>query len=324
MLCNVFYFVGEPAAAVYHADCALVLYDPHQHRTLAFMFGQDPAVVCHTFAAANLRVLGYPTQALQRSQKAVTYARELAHANSLGLALAFAAGLQGSLRNWAETLVWAEEAMTLANEQGLVFWEAFGTLNRGWALIGLERSEEGIALMRQGMTAAQATGATLSQSSTLFALAESCCSSGRIEAGLDLIAQGFIMVERNGEHAWESELYRVKGDLLLAQEGKRQKSKGKRQKSKMTSPQPLTPSPKAEAEAEACFLKAIEVAQRQQAKMHELRATISLARLWQLQGKHQAAHSTLSSIYHWFTEGFDTADLQEAKALLEKLSHSSY
>ena len=126
--------------------------------------------------------------------------------------------------------------------------------------------------------------------------------------------------DKTGERFYEAELYRLKGELTLAQEGKSQKAKGKSQKSKIPSTQHLTPSTQAEAEAEACFHKAIEVARRQQAKSWELRATVSLARLWQSQGKRKEAHKLLAGIYNWFTEGFDTKDLQEARGLLERLA----
>ena len=126
--------------------------------------------------------------------------------------------------------------------------------------------------------------------------------------------------DKTGERFYEAELYRLKGELTLAQEGKSQKAKGKSQKSKIPSTQHLTPSTQAEAEAEACFHKAIEVARRQQAKSWELRATVSLARLWQSQGKRKEAHKLLAEIYNWFTEGFDTKDLQEARGLLERLA----
>ena len=132
-----------------------------------------------------------------------------------------------------------------------------------------------------------------------------------------MVAEALITVERTGERTWEAELYRLKGTLTLQQEN--QKSKGKSQKSKIeTNPQPLAPS--TQAEAEACFLKAIEIARKQQAKSLELRATMSLARLWQQQGKTAEAHQMLSEIYNWFTEGFDTKDLQDAKVLLEELA----
>jgi hypothetical protein len=159
----------------------------------------------------------------------------------------------------------------------------------------------------------------IARSGNLYVLAEGCGRLGRIEEGLRLIAEGFIMVKRNGEHAWESDLYRVKGELLLMQEGKEesQKSKVKAQKSKVPNPQSQILEPR--LEAEACFLKAIEIAQRQQAKLYELRSLLSLVKLWHRQGKTQEAYQRLSELSRWFTEGFDTADLQEAKTLLEEL-----
>jgi hypothetical protein len=143
---------------------------------------------------------------------------------------------------------------------------------------------------------------------------------GRTEEGLTLLAESLELVDKTGARGYEAELYRLKGELTLQEA--RQKSKGKSQKAKIeTSPPHLTPSPQAEAEAEACFLKAVEIARKQQAKSLELRATVSLARLWQQQGKHHEARDTLSAIYNWFIEGFDTKDLQEAKALLEELEN---
>ena len=153
----------------------------------------------------------------------------------------------------------------------------------------------------------------------LGALAQGYGHGGQADEGLKTVAEALAMVEKNGERWTEAELYRLKGELTLQQES--QKSKGKSQKSKIHSPQPLTLSTLAEAEAEACFQKAIEIAQRQQAKSLELRAVMSLARLWRQQGKRNEAHQLLAEIYGWFTEGFDTKDLQEAKALIAELSH---
>ncbi|NOT53980.1 MAG: AAA family ATPase, partial [Deltaproteobacteria bacterium] len=195
MLCNIFHFMGEPTAVVRHADSALALYDRHQHRTLAFLFGQDPAVVCHSFAAMNLRVLGYSAQAIERNQAAVNYARELAHANSLGLALAFASTLYGFMRNWTETLAFAEEAIALAHEQRLVFWGTIGALNRGRALVGLGRYDEGLALLQEGITAYGATGADLASAGNLCVLAENYGNAGRAAEGLRLIAESLALVE---------------------------------------------------------------------------------------------------------------------------------
>ena len=336
MLANVLLFVGEPTPALAHTERALALYDRRRHRTLAFISGQDPAVVCLSFTAWGLQLLGYPDRAAERVEEAVAWAQELGHANSLGFALSLAARSRGYLRDWEGMLTRAEVALALANEQGLVFWDALSTLYRGWALSGLGRHEEGLALMRRGLATYWATGAMIARSGNLYTLAEGCGRVGRVEEGLQLVAEGFTMVKRNGERAWEAELYRVKGDLLLMREGESPKpvlpapvpqaqvsvvegAEVEGQKSKMTDPR--SPTPDSQAEAEACFLKAIEIAQRQQGKLHELRALLSLVKLWRRQGKTGEARRRLFELYQWFTEGFETADLKEAKTLLEELSH---
>ncbi len=149
-------------------------------------------------------------------------------------------------------------------------------------------------------------------------LAQGYAQDSQAEDGLRVVAEALAMVEKNGERWNEAELYRIKGELLLTQES--QKSKVKGQKSKIeTEPRSLTPDP--QAEAEACFLKAIAIAQQQQAKSLELRAVMSLARLWQSQGKTADARQMLADIYGWFTEGFDTKDLQEAEVVLKELDH---
>jgi predicted ATPase len=189
--------------------------------------------------------------------------------------------------------------------------------------------------IREGLAAAEAARTKLYGPLLLGALAQGYAQGGQVEEGLKVIAEALAMVEKNEERWSEAELYRLKGELLLAQEVKSQKSKGKSQKSKISSPQPLTHSTQAEVEQEAeeCFLKAIAIAQKQQAKSLELRAVMSLARLRQHQAAQEElrpthhetrmklgeAHTMLSEIYNWFTEGFDTKDLREAKALLEEL-----
>jgi predicted ATPase len=195
---------------------------------------------------------------------------------------------------------------------------------RGWALV--ERGQEkGLVQIRQGLAVWGATGAEMSRLYFLILLAEAYGKVGQVEEGLSTLSEALTLVNRTGERFYEAELYRLKGTLTLQQENQNQKSKGKRQKkSSVVSPQlsvpntqSLTPST---SEAEECFHKAIEVARQQQAKSLELCATTSLARLWQSQGKQQEAHHMLAEVYGWFTEGFDTKDLQEAKALLEELS----
>jgi predicted ATPase len=190
---------------------------------------------------------------------------------------------------------------------------------RGWALTEQGKEEEGLTKIQQGLSAQRVTGEELERPYWLALLTEAYGKVGRAEEGLSALAEALGQVDKTGARLHEAELYRLKGDLLLTQEGKRQKAKGKSQKSERPSPNSQLPEPL--SEAEAYFLMAIEISQKQQAKSLELRATMSLARLWQRQGKRCEAHNMLSKIYNWFTEGFDTKDLQKAKALLEELGH---
>jgi predicted ATPase len=180
-----------------------------------------------------------------------------------------------------------------------------GTIDLGWALAEQDQRDEGIAQICQGLAAYQTTGAELWQPYFLALLAEAYGKVGQTEKGLSVLTEALTMVNKNGERWWEAELYRLNGELLLTQEGCRLQAEGLREKT---------------AEAEACFLKAIEIARRQQAKSLELRAVMSLSRLWQQQGKQKETHEMLSALYGWFTEGFDTADLKDAKVLLDELS----
>jgi predicted ATPase len=207
---------------------------------------------------------------------------------------------------------------------------------RGWALAEQGQGEEGITQIRQGMAAFQALGQELGRPYHFALLAGAYGKVGQVEEGLSVLVEALALVDKTGERFYEAELYRLKGQLTLqqfhvpssrfqVQENQKSKAcpegsrRSKGQKAKITNPQSPTPNPQAEAEAEACFHKAIEVARRQQAKSWELRATASLARLWQSQGKRKEAHNLLAEIYGWFTEGFDTKDLQEARALLSEL-----
>ncbi|NNG06407.1 MAG: hypothetical protein HKM90_01630 [Desulfobacteraceae bacterium] len=173
---------------------------------------------------------------------------------------------------------------------------AYGTLLRGWAIAAQGEGAEGIAQVRQGVVAHQATGAELHVPYFLSLLAEAYGEVGQPEEGLTLLVEALDRVNKTEERNWEAELHRRKGELLLIQQGQKVR------------------------EAEECFRKALDTARRQQAKSLELRAAMSLSRLWQQQGKQEEAHQLLAEIYGWFTEGFDTADLKEAKVLLEELA----
>jgi predicted ATPase len=213
----------------------------------------------------------------------------------------------------------AEALILLSSEQGVPFWVGAGTIERGWTLAEQGEVEEGIGQIRQGLAAYQARGAELMRPYFLALLSEAGRKAGRAEEGLDVLAEALATAHKTGERFYEAELYRLKGQLTLQQF---QVSGSKFQvPSPGTRNQKLETRNQAEAEAEAYFHKAIEIARRQNAKSLELRAVMSLSRLWQQQGKQHEARYTLSAIYNWFTEGFDTKDLQEAKTLLEELSH---
>jgi adenylate cyclase len=279
-----------------------------------------------------LWLLGYPDQALKRCYEALTLAQDLSHPPSLAFALIGVDVLHNFRREGQAARERAEAVIALSREQGLPFQLTAGLVHRGWALAQQGQGEKGIAQIREGLTASRTIGTEGYRASYLGILAEAYRTAGQPEEGLTVLAEALAVVEKTGERWWEAELYRLKGELLLTQEVKSQKAKGKRQKSENTDPQALTPDP--QSEAEACFLKAIEISRKQQAKSLELRAVMSLIRLRQHQAQnhearttqHEArtrldeAHTLLSEVYGWFTEGFDTKDLQEAKALLDELS----
>jgi predicted ATPase len=254
----------------------------------------------------SLWVLGYPDQALQRSHEALSLAQD-AHPFLLTLTLNNAAAFHLWRKEGQRAQERAEQCIALSMEHGFAFYLAAGTSQRGEALARQGQGEEGIALMSQSLTAMQATGTEVARSNDLGVLAEAYGEVGRAEEGLSLLAEALTHVDKTGERVYEAELYRLKGELSLQS----RQVKTSQDKSTVRSP---------ESEAEECFLQAIEIAQRQQAKSLELRAVMSLSRLWQQQGKKEEARQMLAEIYGWFTEGFDTADLKETKALLDELS----
>jgi predicted ATPase len=295
----------------------IALYDPRKHSPLVYDAVLHLASL--SFASRALWHLGYPDRALKRSQEAVVLAQELSDPYSLAFALNMAAWLHQFRRERQAVQDRAEVMLALSSEQGFARSLVLGTLWRDSVLAEQGQGEEGVARLRQDLVAYRATGSEIYRPYWLALLAEAYGQVGRAEEGLTALAEALAVVDKTGERWYEAELYRLKGELTLQEAS--QKSKVKGQKSKIeTIPQPLTPSTQAETEAEVCFLKAIEVAQKQQAKSLELRATVSLARLWQRQGKKEDAHQMLADIYGWFTEGLDTKDLQEAKALLNELT----
>ncbi|MFQ5827733.1 MAG: hypothetical protein ACE5JD_01060, partial [Candidatus Methylomirabilia bacterium] len=289
------FWLGDFSLARAHLEQGIGLYDPRQHRSLAFLYGATPGVICRVYAAWVLSWLGYPDQALQWVHEALALARELPHPFSLAWALSWAAMVHRLRREAPAAQRQAEAAIALSSEHGFPQWLAMGMIERGSALAAQGRAEDGIAQISQGLVDWKATGAELSGPWFLLTFAEAYGHGGQAEEGLRTLAEGLALIEQRGERATEAEVYRLKGDLLLMQGGR------------------------AAHQAEACFRQAIDVAREQRAKFLELRAARSLSRLWQTQGKRGEARQMLAEIYGWFTEGFGTADLREAKALLAEL-----
>lgn len=326
------YFQGELTAARGHGERTLALNDAVRFPLEEFGYSFDLEVRTRSNTALVLLVLGYTAQALQQIRTAFTRARELGHIQTTASTLQFLASVHSGRREWREMETHSITLVTFATTHSLPFWWAQGTVNYGLATAQQGQLEEGLNHIQQGLAVYRMTGAMLGVTRVLGWLAEIYGQTGQLEQGLATLDEALRIVECNDERIWEAELYRRKGELLLAQES--QKSKSKSQKAKIeTNPQLLTPNPQAGREAEACFRKAIEIARRQQAKLWELRAVMSLVRLRQQEvawsgsrtthhethARLDAARTMLSDIYTWFTEGFDTQDLQEAKALLDSL-----
>src|SRR5262249_32181554 len=201
----------------------------------------------------------------------------------------------------------AEEVLAISTKQGLGLMLAWGTMMRGWALTQQGQGEAGIAQLRHALAAAQAAETEAYRTYHLTVLAEAYQAVGEPEAGLAALAEALALVEKTEERFWQAEIYRLTGELLIEVEGAGRTGGAAEGMQGVESP-------------EGCFLTAIEIARRQEGKSLELRATVSLCRLWQQQGKKDEARHMLADIYGFFTEGFDTIDLQQAQALLQELS----
>jgi predicted ATPase len=303
---------GEGDLARSHLEQALALYDPKQLPAYAALYDlNDPRVLCVSREALALCLLGYPDRALTKISEVLALAQKLSAAFSLAMARNFAALLHHLRREVQAAHAHAEAACTLAAEHGFVQWAAWGTVLRGWALATQAcpasqpgADEEGMRQIRQGLAAWQASGAELGRPYQLALLATAYEQRGQAAEGLTVLAETLTAVKKTRECIAEPELYRLRGKFTLRARD-RSKEAGDRRE---------------EAEAEGWFQQALELARTQHTKWWELRAAISLSRLWQQQGRKAEARQLLAEIYGWFTEGFDTADLQEAKALLAELT----
>jgi predicted ATPase len=307
------YWRGEFLSALDHFKQVLTSYEHQKQPTQAFLSVLDSAILCRGYEAGTLWCLGYPDQALKQIHEALVSAQEMSHPNSLTYAHGWATLVHHHRRDVQAVQEQARLLIALCTELQFLFFLPRGRLLYAWAQVEQGAGEEGLAQIRQGLKAEGAMRTGLDRTYYLALAIEVCSKMGLVEEGLQLVAEALDLINDGGRRAFAPELYRLKGELTL-------QSSVQRLASSVTSTQHQTPSTPAEAEAETCFRKAIDIAQQQQAKSLELRAAMSLARLWQSQGKHHAARNMLSDIYGWFTEGFDTKDLQEAQALLEALA----
>jgi DNA-binding SARP family transcriptional activator/predicted ATPase len=298
----ILFTLGEYTASRTHLEQVIAFYKPEQHhRSFVLLRGSDVGVSALAYHVCCLWCLGYPEQALIRSQAVLALARGLGHPFSMADVLCYAGCLLNELRRDAQALKgYSDELTRLLGEERFPSWLGSEASYQGEALAMLGQVEEAIALMRKGMAAKDSSGARVNLTGTLCALAEAQAKAGQPGEGLSSLAQALDLVQETDERYYEAELHRVRGELLRTRH-----------------------APGDEAEAEAAFHKAVEVARRQQAKSWELRATVSLCRLQQQQGRGAQARQALAKIYGCFTEGFDTADLREARDLLEELPAQS-
>jgi len=309
--------LGELTAALSHLEEGIRLYDPQKHHVHAVLYGQDPGVTCLCRASLALWCLGYQAQALTKVHEALALAQKLSHPYSLAYSLSFTGIVHQVRREKELTLGWAEKTIQLATEQEFPTWKTVGQILRGWVLAVQGQSKEGISLIQQGIASWRAIGAEISVPTFLSFLADAYRENGVPQKGLEVLIEAFAVARRTGDCWWEAELYRLKGELLL--QSKVQSFKSDLRKLRLGTKNPQSAICNLQSEAEAAFQTALTIARQQQAKSLELRAAVSLSRLWQQQGKEVNARQLLVHTYRWFQEGFDTIDLKAAKTLLEEL-----
>jgi len=292
---------GDFAEALEHVEQAIGLYDPRDHSSLAYIYAHDPLAVGLIHASWALWFLGYPQRALASYHEGQASAKKLNHPYTSATAAAFAAWFHLFNRNPQAVDESASAAIRISTDHDFVFYRAWGLIMRGWALAERGQVSEGIAQMRTGLDAYRLTGGEVNRPSFLSLLAEAHGKFGQAEHGLSVLAEAQAQADESEERWWQAELYRLKGELILKRSGIQ------------------TLPCNDQDQAEGCFRQALDVAKAQKAKSLELRAVISLCRLWLRQSKRHQARHMLAETFASFTEGFDTPDLQEAKVLLEQL-----
>jgi predicted ATPase/class 3 adenylate cyclase len=287
---------GALAEARSEFEAILSAYDPRRHRSLPVHYVHDPQVSALTYLAPVLWLMGFPEQARRSAAAAFECAAELDQANLMAHVRCFAgAGLEELLRALPAVRAQADAIVELADRYSLHYWRLNGRILQGWAMAQEGDVERGVTLMRQSLADRHALGVSWYQVHFLCLLAATHAELAEAAPGLDVVADARRLIARSGEHLWESELDRIEGLLRQVQGA-------------------------AASDVEACFLRASALSREQGARALELRAAMSLARLWAEQGRQREAHDLLASVYGWFTEGFDTPDLVDAKALLEALA----
>jgi predicted ATPase len=289
-------FAGDFLRGRAHYDHAIALYDPIEHCSLATRFGQDLGAVILTFRSWAVWYLGYPNSARVDLERGIRRAREIGHAGTLMYALAVASNTNLYFGDYAAEIVYLDELAVLANEKAAMLWRVHEKCARGSFLTIKGNPSDAVEILTTGLTAFRSTGETTWTLLCLPWLARAYAQLGKFDEAWQSISEALALIEQSNQRGIEAEVHRVAGEIALK-------------------------SPKSDAtKAEARLEHALAVARQQQAKSWELRASMSLARLWRDQGKVREARELLAPVYGWFTEGFDTRDLKEAKALLEELA----
>jgi adenylate cyclase len=293
LACSLFH-QGAFGEALDQAERGLALYDPDRQYALIATFGEDPGVQCHGWAALSLWFLGHPDRALERAHAGLRLARS--HLYSLACAQVQAAWIHQCRLEDGPVRQWAEAAVALASEQGFPYFHAVGRALRGWALAVQGQPDAGIAELREGLAACRAIGAMIDYPYLLALLAEASGRAGRVDEGLDAVAEGLTTLADGRSFFYEAELHRLRGALCLQAGGR-----------------------DAADEADASFARALDIARRQRARSLELRALISRSQLWRRLGRGSEAWSALATACDWFADGEQTPDLTTARALIDEL-----
>jgi len=286
--------MGQMRLARSHLEQAIAAYSVQQHEAYILLDGIDIGVFSLAFVSHTLWYLGYPDQALAQAQAAITLSNSLSHPFGQAAALSYLTMLYQMRREWDAVQSTAQIALRFCVEHDFPYYIAWANLMQGWALAEQDQVEAGIARMEQGLHDLQALGAGLRRPYYLCLLAAAYGKVGRAAEALSLVDDALAQAHEQQQFLYEAELWLVQGELLQAQGATGEV-------------------------VEECLYKAIELAQQQEVRSIELRSTITLAGLWQSQGRSQEALQSLAKVYGWFTEGFETADLRETKTMLEGL-----